>query len=679
MKPDLASSQLSLTRRLAHIDEFIGALLARHIHLMLLLVLIVASLVCATYQALALTHRYALDYGEAPLVDQALRLAAGQNIYRTDLSKPPYGVSNYPPLYSIAMLPLIQLFGPSFWAGRAIAALCAWMSAWCLGRIIHTQMHDRVAGIATGLFFLSFPYVVKWSGYARIDLLALAFSLSGLLAVARQPLSRRRLIVGGVLLVAAIYTRQSYALAAPLAAGVWLLAHNRRQAIGLAILVGGLALGVFLVLNRLTQGGFYFNIVTANVNEFGLDRLQWNLYRFWNAAAIPVCLGGASLLLIRRWNPLWPLAAPYLIGAALSALTIGKIGSNVNYFLELCAALSLAAGVVLAWSRRTLSVHTGRIGIVLLLALAVGPLIQTTFKEVTPDLYQRRAATHELAQLEKIVADTPGPVLADEYMGLLTLQGRLLTIQPFEVTQLARVGLWDQTPVVDGIQKKEYPLILIHYFKSFPVYKERWTPEMLAAVGRSYVATDNLADTRVYRPIETVAPVSTQACPGASWRLPVSGVLDVQRDELGLNFYGQGNEGAVPVYAVADGRLTRWPDWLDAVAIQHDDARQPGNKVWSYYSNMMNGNGTDSYVAPEFPQGTVSMPVRAGQLLGYQGRWSGRPNWPGWMRVHLAVIKATDQETFPSPLTPDSILDPLPYLGLSPHSRGTAQSLSCGK
>ena len=73
-----------------------------------------------------------------------------------------------------------------------------------------------------------------------------------------------------------------------------------------------------------------------------------------------MAFGGASLLLTRRRSPLFALAAPYALGAVLSALTIGKVGSNVNYLLELCAASSLAGGIVVAWSRQHVSAHVLR-------------------------------------------------------------------------------------------------------------------------------------------------------------------------------------------------------------------------------------------------------------------------------------------------------------------------------
>ena len=105
-------------------DTLIEPFLEDGAKIMLLMFLSLAMLIFLLHTSLALFHRYPLDYGEAPLVDQAMRLAAGQNIYRPDLSSPPYTISNYPPLYALSMAPFARLFGPSFLVGRAISLLC---------------------------------------------------------------------------------------------------------------------------------------------------------------------------------------------------------------------------------------------------------------------------------------------------------------------------------------------------------------------------------------------------------------------------------------------------------------------------------------------------------------------------------------------------------------------------
>ena len=451
------------------------------------------------YSVLAITHPYPLDYGEAPLIDQASRLTEGQNIYRANLDAPPYTIANYPPLYAISLIPFLNIFESPFHIGRMISFLATLGSAIFLGLTIFRLFQNRFAAITTSFLFLSFPYVVSWASLTRIDSLALAFATAAIYLVSR-PKSRWALWGGGLLLVAAAYTRQSYALAAPLAAFVWLWTQEKRRAVQLALVVGGVGIALFGVINALTGGGFFYNIVTANVNEFGWERLWDHLKALSEKAPIILAMGG--IFFIGAWKELkgWALLGPFLVGAAFSALTIGKIGSNINYFLELTAALSLAGGAMIVWSAKRPWRHTA---ILLLLIIQMGMLAKSTMDEsVGWNLASRRADFNALQMLNQIVKNLESDVLADEYMGLLTLQNRPLYIQPFEVTQLANAGLWDQEPLLEDIANQRFSGILIHHFGQYPVHKERWTPEMLAAIKEYYRPVKTLAGTVVYMPQE---------------------------------------------------------------------------------------------------------------------------------------------------------------------------------
>ncbi|MCI0397720.1 MAG: glycosyltransferase family 39 protein [Chloroflexi bacterium] len=647
---------------------------------MLLFFLSAAALIFLIYTAVSVFYPYPLDYGEAPLVDQAMRLAAGQNIYRPDISSPPYTIANYPPLYVLALAPIVGLFGPSFLAGRVISILCALATARFLALTIDGQTKDRKAALATGLIFLAIPYVTHWSSLLRIDLLALALSTAALYLLARWPADRRKMVWAALLLVAAIYTRQSYALAAPLATFAWSWTHDRRRALELAALTSGLALILFLALNILTRGGFFFHIVTANVNEFGLERLAWNLRQLLKATPILLVMAGAFLVLAPgRW-PAWSLLVPYLIGSFLSALTIGKIGSNVNYFLELSAALSLVTGAFVAWSRRYTWL---RAVILVLLALQTGRLMETTLENhVDSSLATRLGREGAIGDLDRLVARTEGTVLADEYMGLITLQDRPLYIQPFEMTQLARAGRWDQTAFVEGIRNQEFPLVLVYHHPTFAaLHEERWTAEMLSALERSYMLADRVADTYVYRPRSSPesASIGPDACPGAPWRLPSRNALGVAWQEDGLDFIGQGPTNRVLVYAVADGLLTRLPDWENRVAILHDDPLRPGQQVWSLYSDMADSAGVSTIVS-SFAPGSAGVPVTAGQLLGYQGTWGGRPFWPVWLHVRFALVPAGEEDALFSEAALANLIDPAPYLGIMDRNgagEGDLRPLKC--
>jgi 4-amino-4-deoxy-L-arabinose transferase-like glycosyltransferase len=463
-------------------------------------ILIFAGILAVIHQILSISFRYPLDYGEAPLVDQALRLVNGHTIYRNDLSVPPFTVSNYPPIYMIFLAPFEKVFGPNFWSGRLISSVCAWFTAGILGLIIWRKTQDRLAAITTGLIFMAFPYVVQWSSLARIDHLALLFSVSGIYYLTKESYHRRDFIIGVLLLTAAIYTRQSYALAAPATAFIWWLFKDWRKAIILVGLVGGISASLLLTVNLVTHGGFIFNIVTANVNEFGRERLLQNMDSLWKLCATMITVGVLSTVFHPKKTRLWLLTGAFLLSAAVSSLTIGKIGSNVNYFLELCAALSLGMGSLLAWSRSSHKTLFFQLLISVAMVYQTVGFINKTLDEKVSTLRDRRAAWGQLEQLEKIEGKVDGPVLADEYMGVITLNHQYLYLQPFEVTQLAWAGIWDQTPLLQGIHDKEYPLILIHYFPSYDVYKERWTKEMLETINKNYQIMEKLADTAVYKP-----------------------------------------------------------------------------------------------------------------------------------------------------------------------------------
>ncbi|MCP4537416.1 MAG: hypothetical protein GY832_09750 [Chloroflexi bacterium] len=614
--------------------------------IILLMFLAVAAFIFLIHATMGFFHRYPLDYGEAPLVDQAMRLAAGQSIYRSDLSSPPYTISNYPPLYPLSMVPFVKLFGPSFWTGRVISLLSTLASAVFLARIVYAYSQDRLAAIITGLLFLSIPYVVGWSPFARVDMFALALSTAGLYVVVRWPATRRGLVISALLLVAAIYTRQSYGLAAPLAAFVWLLTQDRQQALKLAGLVGGIGLILFLILNLLTGGGFFYHVVTANVNEFDIETVTRHWRDLREMASILLVIGGVSLFFAPRRVKVWPLLIPYLIGSCISAVTIGKIGSNVNYLLELCAALTLVAGALLAWSRERPWLRTLMF---ILLMLQVGQLMRATLDGPVGRMKWRLQPGIELGRLEWIVETAKDPVLADEFMGMLTLQNRSLYIQPFEVTQMANAGLWDQTDLLESIRNQEFPIILIHHFMGYSVYKERWTPEMMSAITENYAATDFLGQTLVFHPrdAESVA-VGLDVCPGAPWRLPTRSDMGMWWVTYQLGFMGEGYENTVPVYAVADGLLLRRSNWDSAVAIQHDDPVRPGEKVWSFYGDMADGENGESFVAADFPPGSESVPVQEGQLLGYQGTWGPSPGTSIWTHLHFAVVSALEDGSFPN-------------------------------
>jgi peptidoglycan LD-endopeptidase LytH len=132
-----------------------------------------------------------------------------------------------------------------------------------------------------------------------------------------------------------------------------------------------------------------------------------------------------------------------------------------------------------------------------------------------------------------------------------------------------------------------------------------------------------------------------------------------------------------PVIAAYDGYLTREPDWRSSVIIRHPDfpVIVPGEQIWTYYTHMASANGSQSFVAPQFPPGTREIFVPAGTLLGYQGNWSGNAAAPTGIHLHFSVVKSTPGGGYADETSIANTLDPGPFLGVTLDGAGV---LVCG-
>lgn len=168
--------------------------------------------------------------------------------------------------------------------------------------------------------------------------------------------------------------------------------------------------------------------------------------------------------------------------------------------------------------------------------------------------------------------------------------------------------------------------------------------------------------------------VQREPCPGAPFLLPSDGLIgllwhdtaapyNILRRHSGLDIFGDGAPGTVPVYAAYAGYLTRLPDWKSTVIIRHDDPLQPGRTIWTYYTHMASQDGSKSFVVDDFPPGTSDVWVGQGTLLGYQGEYSGN-GVPIGMHVHFSIVKSDPDGSFKNEARPGNTLDPSPYLGM---------------
>lgn len=165
------------------------------------------------------------------------------------------------------------------------------------------------------------------------------------------------------------------------------------------------------------------------------------------------------------------------------------------------------------------------------------------------------------------------------------------------------------------------------------------------------------------------------ACPGAPFIVPSSGLIallwndpggpyNVMRRHTGIDIFGDGEPGNIPVYAAYDGYLTRRDTWKSTVIIRHDDPLEPGRTIWTYYTHLASIDGETSFISEEFPRDTSEKFVEQGTLLGYQGTYAGAGP-PIAMHVHFSIVKSDADGLFLNEAVLTNTLDPSPYLSLT--------------
>jgi hypothetical protein len=470
-------------------------------------------------------YPFQLDYGEG-IVWQQMAMIPGPTMYG-DITRYPFIVCNYPPLYYLAVRSVSPLFDNPLLAGRAVSFACT------IGLIIPVGViafrladggRDRFAAFAAsavaGLSLFCCGPIVDWSVLMRVDMLAtlLTFCAVALMLPARR--STWMPYLAAVLFVAAMYTKQT-SIAAPAALYPVLWLTDRRLAIRSA--VAGLVVGLvpLIWLEWVTDGGFLRHIVSYNVNRFDPLELYWQmrqearLFGFVVLAAIALVIVWPRHLTLRavvavvrsdRTMALRAALSLYFLTSGAMLVTLGKSGANKNYMIEWACVACIWTGVLIAHVVRVTRAATDdddpvapRRSAPLITAVACATLfaIQVAAAK-SPVVWSSDdpAYLQSQAALEQRIAAADKPVLSDN-MVLLRLAGKDVPWEPAIFAELGSLGRWDQHLITDRIAQHRFAFIVT---TPGVWYAERFNPVVDQAISRYYPHTENFAGTVVHTP-----------------------------------------------------------------------------------------------------------------------------------------------------------------------------------
>lgn len=435
--------------------------------------------------------------------------AHGEGLY-WGVNRYPYTVSAYGPIFYAVSGFLHRAGLAAYQSGRLLAFAALLTSLWlcwlCLGYVAQSR-YARMAGL---ILAASTSNILFWGTTGQVDLLGCCFSLAALAAFLkfRERSKGQALALSAAFVILAVFTKQTF-VAAGVAIALTLLREDRKRAAawitGVVLTAGTIALG----LNALTHGGFFEDAIFANINPFAWSKLgQQAQYLILTGAGVILTAAIGAWHSSRRASPLYLYA---LLATCVWLATAPKIGSDLNYQVEMMLALAICAGCALDELDFFGSLFTSRrtwvtlLQMPLLLHVALNVLL--TFRIVAERAILEPVRAQETAALMPYVSK-PGRVLSVQYDSLVHLRGRI-EVEPLIYSLLARAGRTDPAPVLRDLESRQFATVILgeDVFAPPPIERDleygTLTDAQLAAVRANYKLVrkvDGPTNAYVYQP-----------------------------------------------------------------------------------------------------------------------------------------------------------------------------------
>ena len=410
-------------------------------------------------------------------------LANGQGLYY-DLNRYPFTVAAYGPIFYSSVAALHVLGLPLHQSGRLISFSALLTALWLAWRILTLLVTDRRAAVAGVALAGASANLLFWSTTGQTDMLACCFALAGFLQflVWRGQRSTRRLVLSGLFVLLAVFTKQT-ALAAGAAIAVSLVVIDPKRALYWISGVAGTGSAVLLMLHVATHGHFFQDAVLANMNPFWDVRLRQHLQYFLTVNSGLLVFFLATLRRTsRQFAPLYVYA---VLAALMWLVTAPKIGSDLNYQMEVVLVLSLCCACGLDHLEFFHSVRTQSwiplLQAPLLLFLIVN--LSLTVKTLRDRVSLEAVRQEEQAELAPFLARKGSRVISMQFDPLLTAQGNI-EVEPLIYTLLVNAGRVNTAPVRNDLAARRFATVILFndvFSPRTPLWQNPETPSLPAS------------------------------------------------------------------------------------------------------------------------------------------------------------------------------------------------------
>jgi hypothetical protein len=483
-------------------------------------VFLVALVRFTAHASIAFSFPYAFDYGEGVVWQQMRYIVQGQGYQAIGIY--PAIAYEYPPIFHLCAAGVARVTGiDELYAGRLVslasAVACAMLIARLTAYALAGENRKVVFGAATiaGLAFLTLPVVDEWALLMRIDLLACALSLAGMVLAIHAPRSIGACVAAGLMFTMALYTRQT-SLPAPAGAFLVLLAVRPARAWLMAAVSVGSGLALLAVLEAATQGGFLLNIVSYNINRIIWDHASaFGAVLLANVAVIGIgtfgLLDSVRRSGVRHWRDLRAWLATDLKNVAVSVVVatlacktlmlpaILKSGASDNYLIDWFSELAIFFGIAMVPVLRSTLRLPATPNVILLGLVGIVLPLQTAGAGLLPDRGAIDVQQRALDAIVDRIRQAKRPVISDDAT-LLIRAGRSMRWEPSIAAELGSAGRYDEAKFVKLIEQHRFGFFVTDGDRGDVVFDQRFNPKVVEAIHLAYPRRERIGGRVVHLP-----------------------------------------------------------------------------------------------------------------------------------------------------------------------------------
>jgi len=303
----------------------------------------------------------------------AQNVLEGKNPYAFALS-PPYSMSPYGVVFYALLAAGQKLFGFQLWWGRLLSVLAFIACLWAITAITRKITRSREAALLTFLIGLAMFPAQFWIGSVRPDLIAFGFVAIALRLIFTRVEKNKKTsvwIIAAVVLLssAAFFTKQTFFLTSGIAFFRFLQLGKRREAVFTAAAFAVLAATGIFLLNYTSSGGYVWQHWThAQRLTFSWSQTVDEFLRMLKTPVFFFALVFLFIFIYRKRKFLFQtnreklfdaLRAPellilfyFLISLVWAFVASGRVGANVNYYIESSLLLAIIGGLIYEYFQR---------------------------------------------------------------------------------------------------------------------------------------------------------------------------------------------------------------------------------------------------------------------------------------------------------------------------------------